>query len=602
MNFNDFQKGAVWSPEGTVFTVYAPDAEGVIVNLYDSDEAVAPVCILPMERKEAGFFQTKAEGDRNGFYYTYTVNGREVLDPYAKSGGANSKRGLIFNPRLTDPEGWEEDSFTPKPPVVWEVHVRDFSADPYLELGKDAAKFSGFRSGVRTKGGKTALVDYLKELGITYVQLMPVMDFGSVEEVAGMGYNWGYDPMSYFSPEGSYSSDPHDGFARVRELKTLIQTLHRAGIGVILDVVYNHTYRSYDSNLQLLAPGRYYRMEGNTFYNGSGCGCETKTESTPFRALMLDSIRYLVTEYHVDGFRFDLMGLHDVATMNEVRDMLDRLLPDGRGREILTYGEPWYWQPPHGVPGADGYHTFLLNPRIGVFNGTARDGIRGKHYGGAHPGYVEGDLGSLAMAMSGIEGGTKDYKNHFIRVQSPSQQVIYSACHDNYTLFDHISGSTPEMFDRRRAQRMAGFMVLAALGIPFLQGGEEFFYTKYGNDNSYNAGDAINRLDWRRREQEDETVQYYKGLILLRQENHAFDDLATVQSVFERFETPFGTAVYRVGEFCYGINNTDQDVTVALPGKWEQRADIARAGRTGLAISEDYVTVRAHNVYIGKKR
>lgn len=601
MSFCDLKLGAIWSPCHTVFTLYAPTAQEVLLRLYPSDTQPCSR-VERMERNEGGVYQITLAGDWNGYYYTYSVDGREILDPYARSGGANSKRGLVFDPRLTDPEGWEQDSFTPRPPIIWEVHVRDFSSDPYLELGKDAAKFSGFRCGVKTKGGKSALVDYLKELGVTYVQLLPVLDFGSVDETKDEGYNWGYDPMSYFSPEGSYASDPHDGFARVRELKALVQTLHRAGIGVIFDVVYNHTYRSDDSNLQISAPGEYYRMHDGEFCNGSGCGCETKTEGEPFRRLMLDSIRYLVEEYHADGFRFDLMGLHDVDTMNEVRNMLDNLLPEGRGKQILTYGEPWYWQPPYGVRGADVYHTFELNARVGIFNGKARDGIRGGHYHGMYPGYVQGDVNCLGMVMSGIEGGTVDYHNDFIRVQSPTQQILYSACHDNYTLFDQICGSTPDWYDRVRAQRMAGFLVLSGLGIPFLQGGEEFLYTKNMNGNSYCAGDAVNRLDWARREREDETVQYYRGLIALRKDNTAFNDLSLVQLQYERLHTPWSVAAWRVGNYYYGVNNTDGDVWVSAMGEIDQFADINRAERTGFATSGGGFLLRAHNVYLGRRR
>ena len=598
--------GAYCTDEQTSFKVFAPYANNVQLNVYVSDTAEKPSIRKKLNKTAGGCFECILLGNFNGRYYTYTIDERETIDPYAKSGGANSRRGLIFKDGSADPDGWNKDKFTPQTPIIWEAHVRDFSSDGWLNL-PDAGKYTAFRAGVTTPDGKPALVDYLKYLGITYVQLQPVFDFGSVDELKG-GYNWGYDPVCYFMPEGSYSSDPHDGFTRVRELKQLIMNLHKAGIGVIMDVVFNHTYKKEGSPLDVCAPDYYYRMNGSKPANGSGCGNETKSESPMFRKLMTDCVCYFAKEYHIDGFRFDLMGLHDVQTMNEIRATLDNMFEDGRGRDILMFGEPWYCFPPMGVEGADKAHINKLDSRIGVFNDTARDGIRGGHFDGCTLGYVQGKLNLMDDVLSGICGGYPvdgcTFKDEYMRVKSPTQQVLYAACHDNYTLYDQLVKTSPKGDNGDHIavmHRMADFLVMSGLGLPFILAGQEFMRTKYGDGNSYRSGDKVNKLDWRRMSEEWETVNYYRGLIELRKANGVFADLATSREHLRMVKSPYGTAVYIIGKVVYAVNNTDKAVEVELPIDVAigQVCDIEQAGVEPFAESRGKITIQAHNVFAG---
>lgn len=592
--------GAAWKIDETKFSVFAPDAKQVFVKVYKQNIRT-PLMKEEMAKAQDGVWSAIIRGNLDGMFYLYEIDDRETVDPYALGTNANAEIGAIFDLRRTDPPGWENDSFTPRPPIIWEVHVRDFSSDPYLAQ-PDAGKYRAFRRGVRTPNGASALVDHVAELGVSYVHLLPVMDFAIPDENNGNEYNWGYDPVMYFSPEGSYSSDPNDAAVRIRELKELIMTLHSAGLGVILDVVYNHTYSVTDNPLEKCAPGYYYRHDENgRLCDGSGCGNETASEKKMFRRLMIDSVVYWAKEYHVDGFRFDLMGLHDVETMNGIRQALDDAFPDGRGKNILMYGEPWYYRPPYGIEGADIRHVKQLSKRIAIFNGFARDGIRGRHYGGLKRGFVEGSFSSLEKALSGILGGTKgiDGDKDSIEVLSPSQQILYCACHDDYTLFDHISAVTKDGFDVERAQRMAAFMLFSGLGIPFIQAGEEFLRTKHMDGNSYRSPDSINMLDWKRREEFADTVEYYRGLIAIRRNNHVFGDLSVVpEKVCKRFSSRRGTAVYLVGNNIYCINNTSRPLTLNLSEAVQVLADIHRADPAGLYSAEGKIMVESHGVLL----
>lgn len=592
--------GAKWSPAQTDFSVFAPYAERVSVKLFESGADVS-FMTAPLILGADGIWTASVEGNLDGQYYLYEVDGRVTADPYALSTNANAQRGMILDMRRTDPDGWANDAFKPKPPVIWEVHIRDFSSDPYLNA-EDAGKYSAFKRGVRTPKGMSALVDYIAQLGVTYVHLLPVMDFAIPDENVGAQYNWGYDPVMYFSPEGSYSSDPNDGAVRVREFKQLVKTLHEAGLGVILDVVFNHTYSVADNPLEKCAPGYYYRHDAEgKLCNGSGCGNETASEREMFRRLMTDSVVYWAREYHIDGFRFDLMGLHDVETMNAIRAALDGAFPDGRGRSILMYGEPWYCSPPYGVVGADMAHVKSLSDRIAIFNGFARDGIRGRHYGGLKKGFVQGNFTALEKAMSGILGGTKGIEGEkdSVEVRSPQQQILYCACHDDYTLFDHISAVTKDGFHVERAQRMAAFMLFSGLGIPFIQAGEEFLRTKYMNGNSYRSSDAVNKLDWRRREDFDDTVRYYQGLIAIRRKNKVFDDLSVAPAqVCGRLPSRRGTAVYYIGDYLYCINNTSRPLILYLNGRVWILADIRNADAVGLREADKKAAVEPYGVLL----
>lgn len=585
--------GAIWSKEKTLFRLFSPQTKEVTLNLYDFGEGGQANRVIPMER-DGSFVWTEVEGDLDGQYYTYTVDGVETIDPYAKSAGANGKRGFIFDPISTDPDGWAEDHFDAKMPIVWEVHVRDFSsAIPMREAGK----YLGFKTGVKTPEGRTALVDYLKELGITYVHLLPVMDYVTVDEKTVAEYNWGYDPASYFYPEGSYSLNPYDGRSRVKELKTLIKTLHENGIGIVLDVVYNHVYKFETSSLQKCAPDYYFRKNGGKYANGSGCGNETASERTMMRKLMIDSTTYWAKEYHVDGFRFDLMGLHDVQTMNRIRASLDQL---PNGRNILMYGEPWYCSPPQGVFPADMNHATLLDDRIAIFNPELRDGIRGSNFHQKDQGYIQGNTASVNRIKTWIAGGNCAVEYNATMKIKPSQQVAYAASHDDYSLFDKLMESTWPGFDGVKAHKFSAFILLSCLGMPFFQAGEEFLRTKNGNKNSYNAGDRDNHLDWSRRDLFDQCVQYYRGLIAIRKQNKEFltPNCADFRWVKCNNE---GAAAYTIGDYLYCFNNTNREVVLETEsfGTMVQLADI---DRTDLNLERHgKIVVPAYNVFLAKK-
>ncbi len=585
--------GSTWKKEKTTFNLFAPKAKEVFVRLYEDDFANLPQEERVMEGND-GYFYAEIEGDSHGKYYTYLVDGVETVDPYAKSCGANGRRGVVVDFSKTNPDGWEKDSFSPRPPIIWEAHIRDFSSDPDLPI-EDRGKFTAFREGVTTLGGAPALIDHLKELGVTYVQLLPVCDFASVDELNG-GYNWGYDPAHYFALEGSYSQNPRDGLLRIKEFKRLVQTLHRANIGVIMDVVYNHVYDAQKNPLAVCAPDCYFRKdEEGRLCDGAGCGNEMKSEHPAFRQLMIDSVCFFAKEYHIDGFRFDLMGLHDVDTMNALRETLDTLFENGRGRDILTYGEPWYVTPPYGVAGADKQHVTLLNERIGMFNDDFRDGVRGKHFHGVARGYVQGERHFIDQIMRAVLGGTGE-EDAFPR--SPLQQVLYCACHDDLTLFDQIVATTGEGENRENMQKMAAFLLFSGLGLVFMQAGEEFLRSKRGNANSYKAGDEVNQIRWSQIEEKRSVVDYYRGLIALRLQNPAFKDMKSAAKTARRLSSPEGTAAYIIGNTLYAVNATDTPILLySGKKKLKQVCDIQRAGVTPFIEDDESFVVLARGVY-----
>jgi len=586
--------GATYTPTFTSVSGYAPEKEEIILCLYESDASPAPYCQKEMVKTPEGYFCARVEGDLDGIYYTYLVEGVETFDPYAKTGGINMEKGMVVDLTKTNPDGWEEDTFTAKPPVIWETHVRDFSVDDYLDF-EDKGKFSAFRTGVRTPKGKPALVDYLKYLGITYVQLLPVMDYATVDERTCSGYNWGYDPVSYFALEGSYSDNPYDGRVRIKEFKTLVKTLHDNGIGVVMDVVYNHTYSTDKNPLGILAEYEYFRHdEKGERCNGSGCGNETKSENPVFRRLMIDSVCYFAKEYHIDGFRFDLMGLHDVDTMNALRKALDDLFPDGHGKDILTYGEPWYCFPPYKVAGADKWNVSLLDERIGMFNDDFRNSVRGSSHGKPTRGFVQGNNASIGGVLAGLQGGGN------VGLKNPIQNILYCACHDDYTLFDQLCMTTADWENKARMHKISAFLMLSGVGVPFFQAGEEFLRTKGGNGNTYNAGDEINLLDWRRAESQWTTVEYYRGLMAIRAANAAFNDLKKAKESFKLLYSPQGVLAYQIGDTVYAVNQTDNNAFIVMPKvRLQQTCDMDVCGQA-IGESKGGFVVNAWGVYAGK--
>jgi type I pullulanase len=526
--------GFTYTPENTTFKVWAPSAEQVLLKLYTTGsfhEAGAQVLGIKqmLYDAETGVWSATIDGDLNKTYYTYVIKSslgtHETQDVYTKAVGINSQRSMVLDLRLTDPEGWDTDTHVlperPTDAVVWEVHIRDFSSSDTSGVSKEyRGKFMAFteKDTVIPFTVYPTCVNYLKQLGVTHVQLNPVFDFGSVNEITGVDYNWGYDPVNYNVPEGSYSTDPYHGEVRIREFKQMIQALHEEGIGVIMDVVYNHVYSASQSPFELTVPGYYFRMQDGRFLNSSGCGNVTASDKIMFRKYMIDSLRYWVEEYHIDGFRFDLMACHDIETMNLIREELDKIDP-----RIILYGEPWTANDgENGISGDDCCNKInakKLSTRIGMFNDDMRHGIKGGSDDDSK-GFIQGASHSAYNVIAGMMGASSVTFGNW--ANAPSQCVTYASAHDNLTLWDKILKSNwCDDFNTCDAQLisqniLAGVLILMSLGIPFLLAGEEFARTKKGDHNSYKSPDSINSINWTRTIKYKKLADYYRGLIRIR--------------------------------------------------------------------------------------
>ena len=592
--------GVEYTPAGTHLRLWAPTAKQAAVNLYRRGTGGACVGTLPLQQQDKGVWSIYLPGDQHGKYYDFTLTTPfgtcNAADPYARSAGVNGVRSMIFDPARVDPQGWERDVRPVIPPArrsVWEVNVRDFSQDPASGVhtawrGKFLA-FTQQGTTLSSDGIHPTCLNYLKRLGVSYVQLMPIFDFGSVDESRPLTrqYNWGYDPTNFNVPEGSYSTDPTRGEVRVRECKQMIAALHAAGIGVVMDVVYNHMYRS-DNVLNRVVPLYYFRQnDDGSLSNGSGCGNEFASERPMARRYLIDSVLYWAREYHIDGFRFDLMGLYDVETMNLLRAELDKL---PSGRDILMYGEPWQG-------GCSALHRYeanknnlnMLNERIGIFCDNTRDAIKGGCFDAREPGYVEGKPGSFWDIGAAVAAWCRSDR---LPPHAPSQIVSYVSAHDNFTLWDKllcVRYEKPEFTARDTValaqNRLAAGIYLTSFGLPFMQAGEEFARTKKGVGNSYRSSPALNRLDWNRAEQYHALVDYYRGLLALRA---AFPRLGSTDRhapealQFFALEQPLVgwmlPAVWGDGAawsaLCVFYNPTDTACTVSLPaGQWKLLSD-----------------------------
>ena len=592
--------GAAYSPSGTHLRLWAPTAQSVRVDLYRKGDGGACIGSLPLSPWGQGVWGVYLPGDQHGKYYNFNVTTEwgsvTTADPYARAAGVNGARSMIVDLARTDPPGWEQD----KRPVilaskrsVWEVSVRDFSQDPASGVRNAwRGKFLAFTQQGTTLNGDgihPTCLNYLKRLGVKYVQLMPIFDFGSVDEAKPLlrQYNWGYDPTNFNVPEGSYSTDPTRGEVRIRECREMIAALHAAGIGVVMDVVYNHTYRT-ENPLNNTVPYYFFRQNADgSFSNGSGCGNEFASERPMARRYLIDSILYWAKEYHIDGFRFDLMGLYDAESINAVRTALDSL---PGGRDILLYGEPWQG-------GASQLHRYeankanlaMLNERVGIFCDDTRDAIKGGCFDAREPGYVEGKPGSFWDIGAAVAAWCRSDR---LPPHAPSQIVSYVSAHDNFTLWDKllcVRYEKPEFTARDTValaqNRLAAGIYLTSFGLPFMQAGEEFARTKKGVSNSYRSSPALNRLDWNRAEQYHALVDYYRGLLALRA---AFPRLGSTDRhapealQFFALEQPLVgwmlPAVWGDGAawsaLCVFYNPTDTACTVSLPaGQWKLLSD-----------------------------
>jgi type I pullulanase len=531
--YNGSDLGAICTGARTVFKVWSPEADRVELSLY-RDDASPAWRILPMRRRDRGVWSVIVEGDLHGIYYDYTVerDGKAVhtADPYAHACGRNGVRSMAVDLPRTNPEGWWRDAAPPAQAehIIYELHVKDFSHHPASGVPAEyRGKFKAFS--YRDGDGRLPLcMSHLKNLGVTHVQLLPIADFATVDEDGGGSqYSWGYDPMNLNVPEGSYATDPADGAVRIRECKEMIQALHQNGLRVIMDVVYNHTFYA-DSWLERTAPGYYYRRRPNgALSNGSGCGNDVAAGRIMVDNYIANSVLYWAREYHVDGFRFDLMGLMTVELMNRIRRELDLVFGPG---EKLLYGEPW--RAGDSPMEADTHPAVkaclpLFHPGIAVFCDNTRDAVKGSCFDARAPGFVSGGEGlehDILQAAAGWPDGAWEFSP-----RDPSQLIVYLSCHDNFTLWDKLALCAsagegipgPDAFrpcrDNLLAQnRLAAFICFTCPGIPFLQAGEEFGRTKLGDCNSYRSPPEVNRLDWDRAWRFGWLTDYYRGLIRLR--------------------------------------------------------------------------------------
>ena len=531
--------GAFLSPSGTVFRLWAPTAQSVTLHLYTEGNGVPAFETLPLTQGEKGLWTYETPHNLDGIYYDFTVTvdgvSRQTADPYAKACGVNGARSMVLDLSRTNPQDWDTDAPPSPGPerIIYELHVKDFSWDdaggfPEHDRGRYTALC---RQGttLNHNGLHPTGIDYIKRLGVTHIQLMPIYDYGSVDESRPEAqYNWGYDPANYNVPEGSYSSDPYHGEVRIRELKEAILSLHRNGFRVIMDVVYNHTY-ALDSWLWRTVPWYHYRQnQDGSASNGSGCGNELASERSMCAKYILDSVLYWAEEYHIDGFRFDLMGLLDVELMNRIQAALDERYGAG---EKLIYGEPWGAAGSAVRPGtalASKDQMKNLSPRIGAFCDNTRDAVKGNVMDAHSSGFVNGGFFSADYLLHCVAGWSLGPYDPFL---SPAQNITYLSCHDDWTLWDKLvyTLSPRKNFLARspkimRANRLAAAINFFCQGSPFLLAGEEFGRTKGGIKNSYCSPPHVNQLDWNRAWENHRLVTYYRGLIALRKKLPCLQD------------------------------------------------------------------------------
>lgn len=530
--------GAFCGTAGTSIDLWAPTAESVFLHLYRTGHGGMAEETICMVKGNKGVWHYQTRRNLDGWYYDFdvTVSGKtqRTADPYARACGVNGNRSMVADLKKTDPQNWAQDKAPAHTPeqVIYELHIKDFSWDPAGGFAaKDRGKYTALcRTGTTLNGDGTypTGLDYLKRLGVTHVQLMPVYDFGSVDETQeGSGYNWGYDPVNYNVPEGSYASDPYRGDVRIRELKEAVAALHRAGLRVIMDVVYNHTYAR-DSFLERTVPGYYYRhYEDGSFSNGSGCGNDLATERRMCARYILDSVLYWAKEYHMDGFRFDLMGLLDQTLLESIQAALDTEFGAG---EKLIYGEPWRagdtaLSKPLAL--CDKGNLKNIDGRIGAFCDDTRDTVKGSLMDAQAKGFVNGGGINREKLCSCIAGWAGDRGAY----QTPAQTITYLSCHDDWTLWDKLVYTMDEKKDFSgyqsqilRANRMAAAINFCCQGRPFFLAGEEFARTKNGIKNSYCSDSRINQLDWDRAWKNRKLVDYYRGWIELRKQLPALCD------------------------------------------------------------------------------
>ncbi len=594
--------GLTYSPKAATFKIWAPTATAAKLNLYKSDLGGTAIRSINMNKGENGIWQiTVAENLKNS-YYTFQVNigntwSEEVVDPYAKACGTNGLRAQVIDLKETNPVGWAQDkspnfsvSNKQTDAVIYELHVRDASIHSSSGI-KNKGKFLGLAEvGTKNSAGQFTGLSHIKELGVTHVHLLPFYDYNSVDETkAAVQYNWGYDPVNYNIPEGSYSTNPADGKVRIKELKELIKTMHSNGLRIIMDVVYNHTALTKNANFNILVPDYYYRKRADgSFSDASSCGNETASDHAMFQKFMIESVVYWVNEYHIDGFRFDLMGIHDIETMNLISDTLHKIKPS-----IVLYGEGWTSSssPLPEEKRALKKNAAQLNG-IAVFSDDMRDGIKGSVFNIDDRGFATGNIGNSESVKFGIVAAGKHPQINYSKVNyskepytaGPAGLINYADCHDNNILWDKIALSFKEasVAERTKMHELAYAIVLTAQGASFLHAGTEFLRTKNGVENSFDKGDIVNGIDWDLKTKNNTSYQFIKNLVQIRRAHPAFRMQTAAQiATHINFENsqPAGIIAYTINGAAVGdtwkkiwvaYNGSLSPQTLTLPrGTWK---------------------------------
>ena len=616
-----------YTQERSEFSLWAPTADSARVLLYEDGLEGLPYEVLEMKKNTAdGSWKAVAEGDLAGRFYTFRVNVsgqwlEETPGIFATAVGVNGHRAAIVDFRSTDPEGWAEDcrpelrSFADA--VVYEMHHRDFSISGNSGISPEhRGKFLALtESGTRGPRGVRTGVDHLVELGVTHVHILPSFDYASVDEtrLEDNVYNWGYDPVNYNVPDGSYSTDPYDPACRIREFKEMVQALHKAGIRVVLDVVYNHVSDAASQAFERTVPGYFFRMrEDGSFADGSACGNETASDREMMRRFMVESVCWWVEEYHIDGFRFDLMGIHDIETMNAIRAAVSGIDPS-----VLIYGEGWAASAPlyDGSLLAMKANTWEM-PGIAAFSDEMRDALRGPFSDNSKAGFLGGVPDLEESVKFGVAGAVQhpgvDYSavnySDTCWASEPTQMISYISCHDDMCLRDRLTATLPGASEAEllRLDKLGQTVVFTSQGIPFIYAGEELFRTKQGVHNSYNSPDAINAIDWSFKNRYSDLYDYYRGLIALRKAHPAFrlGDADQIREHLEFLDAPDGVVAWRLtghagGDPCEEIvvviNSRKEAVSVTVPGQGSSDSASGNSGTGSPSSGNTVPTTDTHS-------
>ena len=619
----------VYTPEKTTFSVWSPNADSVYLNIYADATTAAPLQTLTMCRQKDGSWSKTVKGDLNGQFYTFQVvepssrwKLHETPGIFAKAVGVNGRRAAIIDLAATNPDGWNEDvrpAFAgAKDAIIYEMHHRDMTIHATSGV-ENKGKFVGWTEhGTKSAEGFATGIDHLVELGVTHVQILPSYDYGSVDEtrLSDNKYNWGYDPVNYNAPDGGYSTNPYDPASRIREMKQMIQALHKAGIRVIMDVVYNHTFNVENSNFTQTAPDYFYRLtENGNLGNASGCGNETASERAMMRKFIVESCRYWIEEYHMDGFRFDLMGIHDVETMNQVRAMLDSIDPS-----LLLYGEGWAAGGPL-YPGDQLAMKANMQklPGIGAFCDDMRDALRGPFSDNNKGAFLIGEQGHEESIKFGLVGCIAHPEVDMEKVNyskqawtsQPTQSINYVSCHDDMMLTDRLKANKKlKAGELQKLSKLAQTAVLTSQGMPFLWCGEEIARDKKGVHNSYCSPDDINAIDWSLKAENLDLFAYYQGLIAMRKAHPAFHmgDADLVRENLHFLEAPAGVVAYQLNGEVVGdewksivvvLNSQTKAQTVALPaGEYHVAVADGKCPTTAQGLRKGSVKVAAQSAMV----